>query len=83
MKSHEWPYSPLLPLVLFSLSAPAAEAPADKKTFERGRYLIVAGGCNDCHTPGYPESNGKTPRRRNGSPVLPWASRDRGARPTR
>ncbi len=62
MKSHKWLYSLLLPLVLFSLSAPAAEAPADKKTLERGRYLIVAGGCNDCHTPGYPESGGKTPQ---------------------
>lgn len=28
---------------------------------QRGRYLIVIGGCNDCHTPGYPESGGKTP----------------------
>jgi len=62
VKSHKWLYSLLLPLVLFSLSAPAAEAPADQKTLERGRYLIVAGGCNDCHTPGYPESDGKTPQ---------------------
>jgi mono/diheme cytochrome c family protein len=62
VKSHKWLYSLLLPLVLFSLSAPAAEAPTDKKTLERGRYLIVAGGCNDCHTPGYPESDGKTPQ---------------------
>lgn len=31
MKPHKWLYSLLLPLVLFSLSAPAAEAPADKK----------------------------------------------------
>lgn len=26
---------------------------------KRGRYLVQIGGCNDCHTPGYPESNGK------------------------
>lgn len=25
----------------------------------RGRYLVVTGGCNDCHTPGYPASAGK------------------------
>src|SRR5512134_4026549 len=62
MKSHNFLYSLLLPLVLFTFSARAAEAPVDKKTFERGRYLIVAGGCNDCHTPGYPESSGKTPQ---------------------
>ena len=62
MKPHKLLYTLLLPLVLFSLSAPAAETPADRKTFERGRYLIVVGNCNDCHTPGYPESEGKTPQ---------------------
>lgn len=25
----------------------------------RGRYLIVIGGCNECHTPGYVEAGGK------------------------
>ena len=29
---------------------------ADEK---RGRYLVQIGGCNDCHTPGYPEKDGK------------------------
>ncbi len=28
---------------------------------ERGRYLAKIGGCNDCHTPGYPQSGGKVP----------------------
>jgi mono/diheme cytochrome c family protein len=28
---------------------------------ERGKYLTVITGCNDCHTPGYAESGGKTP----------------------
>ena len=27
----------------------------------RGRYLIQVGGCNDCHTPAYPEKGGKVP----------------------
>ena len=62
MKSHKLLYSLLMPLVLFTFSAQAAEAPAHKTSIERGRYLIVAGGCNDCHTPGYPESGGKTPQ---------------------
>jgi mono/diheme cytochrome c family protein len=31
---------------------PSAEA-------KRGRYLVQIGGCNDCHTPGYPQSAGK------------------------
>jgi mono/diheme cytochrome c family protein len=26
---------------------------------KRGRYLVQIGGCNDCHTPGYPPSGGK------------------------
>jgi len=26
-----------------------------------GRYLVVVGGCNDCHTPGWAKSNGAMP----------------------
>jgi len=33
----------------------------DMKTVERGRYLLRTSGCNDCHTPGYPATEGKTP----------------------
>lgn len=28
---------------------------------ERGRYLVAVGGCNDCHTDGYAQSDGKVP----------------------
>jgi mono/diheme cytochrome c family protein len=28
---------------------------------ERGRYVVLIGGCNDCHTAGYAPSGGKTP----------------------
>ena len=28
---------------------------------ERGKYLVKIAGCNDCHTPGYLLSGGKTP----------------------
>ncbi len=38
--------------------APSAPPPAD---IERGRYLVTIGGCNDCHTAGYPEKNGEVP----------------------
>jgi len=31
------------------------EMTADQK---RGQYLVRIGGCNDCHTPEYPEKNG-------------------------
>lgn len=34
---------------------------ARQKQIERGRYLVKTSGCNDCHTPGYPESGGKIP----------------------
>jgi mono/diheme cytochrome c family protein len=40
--------------------APAA-SPVPAASIERGRYLVQIGGCNDCHTPGYPESAGKLP----------------------
>ena len=33
----------------------------DKKTEERGRYIIKIAGCNDCHTVGYAEAAGKIP----------------------
>lgn len=33
-----------------------------RQLVERGGYLIAISGCNDCHTPGYPESGGKVPR---------------------
>jgi len=28
---------------------------------ERGRYLVAFGSCNDCHTPGWRESDGAVP----------------------
>jgi mono/diheme cytochrome c family protein len=35
----------------------------DMKSVERGRYLVKITGCNDCHTPGYPQSGGKVPEK--------------------
>lgn len=40
----------------------AALAQADKKMSadaKRGMYMLQIGGCNDCHTPEYPEKDGK------------------------
>ncbi len=34
-------------------------AKAPSADVKRGRYLVQITGCNDCHTPGYPESAGK------------------------
>ncbi len=34
-----------------------------KQMIDQGRYLIQVGGCNDCHTPGYPQQGGKVPEK--------------------
>ena len=39
----------------------AAALTTDSNSLERGRYLVRIAGCNDCHTPGYLLSEGKTP----------------------
>jgi mono/diheme cytochrome c family protein len=36
-------------------------SPADAGDLERGKYLVITSGCNDCHSPGYLLSNGTTP----------------------
>jgi mono/diheme cytochrome c family protein len=42
---------------------PVAAAPlTQQQAVERGRYLAVVGGCNDCHTPGYLQEEGKVPQ---------------------
>ncbi len=46
---------------------------------QAGRYLVLAGGCNDCHTPGWERSGGKLPWSQwlTGSPVGfqgPWGT---------
>lgn len=41
-------------------TAASKEATAqDMKMVDRGRYLTIIAGCNDCHTPGYLLSEGK------------------------
>lgn len=50
----------------FAAIAAAAHAaqpvqPDRSDSVARGRYLVQIGACNDCHTPGYPESAGKVP----------------------
>lgn len=53
----------LLSAVAFSATAeePAAEFTPDQAKVERGRYMVLVAGCNDCHTPGYAPSDGKVP----------------------
>jgi len=48
-------------MVLVLLAAGnAAAGTADPQVLARGKYLLTVSGCNDCHTPGWPESGGKT-----------------------
>ena len=57
-------------------SAPYVHA---QRTLDAGEYLTIVGGCNDCHTVGWAESNGKTPsaERFTGVPIGfrgPWGT---------
>lgn len=46
-------------LLLASLPAFAVDPPVD--LVQRGRYLVMIGGCNDCHTAGFAQAGGKLP----------------------
>jgi Cytochrome c. len=46
---------------LLAVPASAGDTSAKKAMVERGRYLIATSGCNDCHTPGYMQKDGKVP----------------------
>lgn len=51
------------PLVLAALDQKSsAVRPSEATaTAAQGRYIVAVGGCNNCHTPGFTEANGKTP----------------------
>jgi len=51
---------PVIELVHAEMVAPKKHAAGfDMKQVDRGRYLSMTSGCNDCHTPGYLLSEGK------------------------
>ena len=73
--------------VVIAAGAPAERTAVAKKfaaatpqtPVERGRYLARTAGCNDCHTPHYPEKAGDVPEREwlTGVPVGfqgPWGT---------
>jgi mono/diheme cytochrome c family protein len=89
--SPSFPAAALLPLLLLAACDretpavsgktpfPAAQAAGAAGLVERGAYLAVTNGCNDCHTAGYAESDGQVPRDRwlTGSPIGwqgPWGT---------
>lgn len=43
------------------VAASAAESSSGKDSIARGRYLLIVGNCNDCHTAGFAPSEGKVP----------------------
>ena len=43
---------------------PAAEAKLDTQQIERGRYMVQTGHCNNCHSAGYANSEGRVPEER-------------------
>lgn len=43
------------------LLAKAGGVSGESRIIERGRYLVMVGGCNDCHTAGFLPSGGRTP----------------------
>ncbi|MDD5366893.1 MAG: cytochrome C [Gallionellaceae bacterium] len=79
MNIHPFSVAGLAAIALLAQTATAADPGDGAKLIERGQYLIRVSGCNDCHTPGYPESDGKVPAQQwlTGSPVGfqgPWGT---------
>ncbi|MCP9440369.1 MAG: hypothetical protein NNA20_04520 [Nitrospira sp.] len=50
-------------VVLFTAAAGATPPSSPKKPTDRGRYLVIVAGCNDCHTAGYADAAGKIPEK--------------------
>lgn len=53
--------SGLLVLALLSTTTPSASFAQDDISIERGRYVAITSGCNDCHTAGYGLMEGNVP----------------------
>ena len=51
----------VLTSVTLLFSAPSRADTKDDPAIRRGEYLVKIGGCNDCHTAGYPEKAGNVP----------------------
>lgn len=49
-------------LLLAAVSARADDVPSSKDELARhGRYIVMIGGCNDCHTAGFAQTGGNVP----------------------
>ena len=48
--------------LILAIAAAVLAAPAlAQQDLARGRYVATIGGCNDCHTAGFPQKNGQVP----------------------
>jgi mono/diheme cytochrome c family protein len=61
MYKHGWMAMGLALLAGAAWAAQAPHAPDEAAKIERGRYLVLIGGCNDCHTPNFALAGGKIP----------------------
>lgn len=52
---------PAVPAEPATLDAPATPHVVAGSDVEAGRYLVIVGGCNDCHTAGYLQTEGNVP----------------------
>ncbi|MFZ5842481.1 MAG: cytochrome C [Pseudomonadota bacterium] len=52
---------PVAVLLTGSLLLPVTAHADNSADIARGRYLVTIAGCNDCHTPNYPETAGQVP----------------------
>ncbi len=50
--------------VIAVLCLPGEATTTPSRTLERGQMLVAYGDCNDCHTPGWRETDGKVPTSR-------------------
>jgi mono/diheme cytochrome c family protein len=46
---------------IVALATLAVPALAQQGDAARGRYIALIGGCNDCHTAGFPQKGGEVP----------------------
>ena len=53
----------LLVVALCAALPTGAQPKKSDPMVDRGRYLVRIGGCNDCHTPNYPQAGGKVPEK--------------------
>lgn len=60
MNNTPFDYRRALLLLVFA-GALSSSAMADDPRVERGRYLVMIAGCNDCHTAAYAMQGGKVP----------------------